>query len=339
MEKNLINTLLSGVVIFKLGTDYVFVKPSSAEEKSFADFLSYEVYEESILEGIFTEDEMNEWIISIGLWSKEEDEQIDELRDNLENMKVDYFNNFRHEQSKDYIKKAIDGVQKKLIGLFRKKSIFADKTCEYIQSYCFTSYILEKNAFLQDNTPAINKFDMSSLFNRYSDSISKIQSEIRLIAKSNEWRSIWHTSKNHHVFSNSPSSLISEQTALISWSQYYDNVYQSMEKPSDDVIQDDLALDGWATKQARKRKEEEKQRNAEAVGSDKIKNAGEIILPARNKKEVNEILALNNAEGKRALKDLSRDLKTGSKKDSELTSVRQSIQMESNKMSMNRNRK
>ena len=313
--------------------------PPSAEEKSFADFLSYEAYEDSLMDGILTQDEMIQWITDLGWWSKEDEENIETYKDNLDNMKIDYCNNFYHQESKKYIKSTIEKVEEKLRDLVKRKNVFFDKTCDYVQQYCFTSYLLEKNAILRDGSLAIDSFDLSVLFNAYTSELISVQNSIRKTAKSNEWRSIWHTGKNHHVFSNPPSSLTDEQISLISWSQYYDNINQSMDRPSDEIIQDDLALDGWSLKQARKRKEEDKERNAQSIGSDKIQRAGEIILPARNKKEVEEILSLNNAEGKRRLKELSNDLKSGSKTESELTSVRKNIQMESNRMNMNRNRK
>jgi hypothetical protein len=330
-EQDYINTLLCGVIIFRLGKEYIFAKPASAEDKTFADFLSYEFYQDCILEGLPTEEEVKEW------HSVDED-FIKTISDNLENMKVDYFNNFFNSSIKEYISKNIENQNKRIEEHLEQNNIFYDKTCEYLQSYCKYVHLLEKTLFLQDGTSASKKYSLTLLAGKYNLAVNDIQKRIRDTAKSYQWRNMWFGQKEQ-IFLNHPSTFTDIQNSLISWSHYYDSINESLERPSENIIQDNIALDGWAIVQQRKRASEEKERQVDSMLSDKTKSAGELFLPARNKEEVKEILDLNNQQGKAKLKSLSNDLKTkGSVSASQLTSTRQEIQMQANKQSSERRR-
>lgn len=331
-EQDYINTLLSGVVLFKIGREYITVKPPSAEDKTCADFFAYEFYEDCILEGLPQEEEIKE-LTNIDL------EKVNTIKDNIENMKVDYFNSFYNTKVKEYISSNIDKQNKNLEKYFEEQQSFFDKTCEYLRHYYRYLFLLERTSFLlTTGEPAINKYNLVYFSTKYNSQIHNIQKNIRDIAKSHQWRNIWFGQKEN-VFINHPSTFIDVQHSLISWSHYYDSINESLERPSENIIQDNIALDGWAIVQQRKRASEEKERQVDSMLSDKTKSAGELFLPARNKEEVKEILDLNNQQGKAKLKSLSNDLKTkGSVSASQLTSTRQEIQMQANKQASERRR-
>ena len=64
-----------------------------------------------------------------------------------------------------------------------------------------------------------------------------------------------------------------------------------------------------------------------------VGDAGEVFIPARNKKEVEDIYNLNNAQAKAKIKSLKSDLKKhGSVNESDLSSTRRELQMKSNQI-------
>jgi hypothetical protein len=339
MEKpDLINAFVSGIILFRIGKEYIYCKPPSAEDKTFADFFSQEYYEDCLIDGLWTTTEAEEFLISAGYWSKEENDNIKTISDNIDNMKLDYFNNFYNSQTKDYIKKNIDKQQEKLGKLHDKKYVFFDKTCEYVKSYAATLYLLQKNSFLTDLEMACNYYSIHRLAIKYNECKNDLLSRVREISKSDSWRNHWLSIKEL-IFANHPSTFTSFQHSIIGWSKYYDSIYQSPDKPLEEIIQDDIALDGWSIKERRKREEEEKKHNAEQLLPEKLSNAGEVFIPARNAKEVEDILSLNDAHGKAKLRSLKNDLKNrGSLKDSDLTSSRQEIQMQANRIASERKR-
>lgn len=334
-----INSVISGIVIFKIGKEYIHVKPPSAEDRTFADFFSQEQYDDALIDGIWTQEEAENHLIEMGYWSKEEEEKLKEIENNLENMKVDYFNHFYNSTTKEYILKNIEKQKNKYQDLQNKKYTFYDKTCDYLKKYCFMSYIIQKNAFLQNRKPACSKYSVQLLYNKYINVTNEFNTNARKIANSNDWKHLWYSSKKR-PFDNKASSLTDFQLAVISWSSYYDGVYQSLDKPSDDVIEDDIALDGWSIVQRRKRAEDEKKRNAEKILPDKMKDSGEVFIPARNAKEAQDIMSLNNAEAMSHIKSLKKDLqKHGVVEESQLTTTRRELQMQAIQMSKENKRR
>ena len=111
----------------------------------------------------------------------------------------------------------------------------------------------------------------------------------------------------------------------------YDSVYQSIDCPSEEVIKDDIAIDGWFIDQDRKRKEEDKKTKASSVLS-KTKTNGDLFLPAKTQEDVDRIIGMNGPQGKNVIKSLASDLRNkGSLKESELTHVKNDIQMAINR--------
>lgn len=114
------------------------------------------------------------------------------------------------------------------------------------------------------------------------------------------------------MFGNSSSELTSDQKSIILYSRMYDNVYESTERPDDEVIDDDDMLDGWfadARKQAdieRKKKEADKILDKKGVGG-----GGELFVVADNSMEANRIRGLNTLDSQIKLNARKEALKQG----------------------------
>lgn len=326
------NSLIAGIAIFKIGKKYVYMKPPSAEDKAFADFFSQEQYDDAIIDGIWTQQDAEKYLKSIEFFSDEEENNVNAINENIDNMRVDYFNHFYNSQTKEYIKKNIEKQREKQAEFFDKKYILYDKTCEYIRDYSKTSILIQGNAFLQNNSSAYLSFPISILYNKYTSTVTNILKEIRLVAKNPEWKQRWFFLKEK-TFNNDPSNLTDWQISLLSWCNFYENIYQSTDCPSEEIIDDDIALDGWSIVQRRKRKEEEKKRSAEKMLPQNMKNSGEVFIPVKNIREAQDVMNLNNAESKTKIKMLKHDLdKNPEIKESDLTSTKQELRMQFNKM-------
>jgi len=325
-DKPLINRLLSGIVIYKLKDKTINIKPAKVEDKAFAEFYSLEIYEDALLEGILKKEDLHELLIEKGWWTKEQDEKIETISKNLEQMKLDYYNNFFRDETKKYIKQNIDKQTKNVTELHEKKHLFYDKSCEYLKKFSYDVFLVEKNAFVGDHS-ALNYFKIHSIvYAYYSNTLN--DKHIRKIAKSLEWKSLWNASKND-LFHTKGCELTQEQISLVTWAKFYDGVSESMEKPSDEVIADDLALDGWCISESRKRKEEEKKRKGEEMTSDQLNDAGEIFVPVKNKREQDQVLALNDPYGKSVIRSKAKQFKeTGGAREEDLKHVKKEIQME-----------
>jgi len=125
--------------------------------------------------------------------------------------------------------------------------------------------------------------------------------DIREIARSGTWRFRWNGAKGiGNLFGKPISEFDAEQQSLLYWSQVYDSVYESMEKPPDSIIEDDEALDKWFEDKYRKDKADEVVKKG-GIGkmklSSKIRSAGEIFVvtnpninpAAPSRKEIDEL--------------------------------------------------
>ena len=327
-SKPLINRLLSGVVIFKLKGDYIYVRPAKVEDKAFADVYAQEIYEDALLDGIFTIKDTEEFLIEKDWWSEEDDKKLEDLNKNLEQMKVDYYVNFFKDEAGEYIKKSIGRQNKKISDLLDKKHIFFDKTCEYVRDFAKTSIILARSSFFESGDLAVEKIDAHKLINAIlKEGLS--DKEIRGVAKKSEWRVVWSSKDAISLFGAKGCDLTNEQISLIGWSRFYDGVYESMDKPNDEIIKDDLALDGWSISQDRKRKEEEKKQQGEKLAS-KAQSAGEVFVPVKNQKEQDQVLSLNDQYGKQVLASKRKQFEEGGVfNETDLKHVKKEIQMES----------
>jgi hypothetical protein len=95
----------------------------------------------------------------------------------------------------------------------------------------------------------------------YNESIAD-EASIRRIARSGFWRCKWMASKKNRgvrtLFDREMFDLTLDQFRLVYWSQVYDSAFESMEAPSDDVIEDDKLFDRWLEEQHKKREQERK---------------------------------------------------------------------------------
>lgn len=115
----------------------------------------------------------------------------------------------------------------------------------------------------------------------YNDALID-ESSIRRIARSGFWRCQWVGSKKNRgvmtLFKREMFELTTDQFRLVYWSQVYDSAFESMEPPSDRVIDDDKLFDKWLEEQHRKREQERKKSEFDKKFSklDKKNSANEV---------------------------------------------------------------
>jgi hypothetical protein len=73
----------------------------------------------------------------------------------------------------------------------------------------------------------------------------------------------------------------------------YDNIQESMDCPTEDVINDDDMLDGWFILQRQKQESEKIKTEMEKRSNSKIANSSEILIVTDSKKEAESIHSMN----------------------------------------------
>lgn len=331
-----LNKVLSGDIILKTGCGLLVVKQPSAELRYLADFFSQEVYDEAFESNIFLQEELEELIIENGWWEQEQEDLLKSIPKDLEQMKVDYFNNFIKSDVIKSIKKAIKKREDQFEKLTQTKYGFFNYTCESLKSQAYTMYILENSTFDMKNNPVdISKVSLYSLYSKYNKELL-LDDEIREISKSSEWRMIWNSTKDgYQLFSFPAINMTDMQKSLVNWTRVYDSVYESMEVPSDEIINDNYAIDGWFTVQRRKRDDDKKESSQQ-----NLPNNAEVFVPISNDEDANKVHEMNTGHGKAILKSKFKELKQkGAMEESEFSHVKQDLQMRANKAMFDRSKR
>ena len=87
------------------------------------------------------------------------------------------------------------------------------------------------------------------------------------------------------------------------WSRMYDNIQESTDCPSEDVIEDDDMLDGWFLIQQKKRDKEKAESDFDKMNNSKLKNADDIFIMAGSQKDAEKIDSMNDINGKMTKKE------------------------------------
>jgi hypothetical protein len=285
-------------------------------EKAEASAYAEAVYDECFESGSFSKEELADYLMEIGLWTQQQEEDYLKGFEDLQQMKMDYFEAFALETKRTKIKKAIDAKMYQLNIAFQKKIYLSEYTCEYARDEAYAYYLFRDK-------------DAPFAFSRKFLSSRMSEEDIRALYFDSTWRMIWGVSKDaKSIFGVSSNQLNDNQLSLLYWSKLYDNIGESMDAPSNAVMKDPLAVDGWFIKQAKKRETEDK-KNALPD-----QNAGEVFVMASSQKEIKEINSLNSAEGKQILKSRAKDLVAkGELDERQFSHVKQEIGIKKNELS------
>ena len=268
------------------------------------EFESCEVYErsyyESMNDDIMTQEECTEWMLENGLWTYEEDLKIKEVNKEIENLKINVYKKFNNgrlrESARIYLRAAEEGLKQ----MENKKNTYYGNTCEGIAQLDKSMFLLEACSYVGGEKLDPDSVELNDLLNKYYSLILK-EGDCREIARSDPWRSIWSLRETNtfNLFNNTNRELSVDQKNLLIWSRMYDNIQESMECPSEKVIEDDDALDGWFIEQRRKNEREKAVGVIEdSIQNDKIRNSQEVIVFADNQKDAQNVHEMNSTTAK-----------------------------------------
>ena len=295
-----ISRIRSGICIVKQQLLTLKVYQPTVEQDLELNQIYLDAYAQAADDDFLTEDEMNLWMREKKLWTDEDESKIDGLKNDIERLKLEIFNSRHNEELRERIRLYLRAGEKQLTKKIMQKMSYYENTCEGIAA-------AEKNfAFIRMCTflgGELYKFDSLSYDEVWQSYYSQILNEnsIRELARNEPWRTLWlmNSSNSFKLFTNNDRDLSPDQRTLLIWSRTYDNIYESIDCPSDDVIADDDMLDGWFIIQRKKREKQRAEAEVEdAVKNDKIKNSDEIFLMAGSKKDAQRINEINDLGGK-----------------------------------------
>jgi muconolactone delta-isomerase len=285
----------SGKVFLK---NRILIKPPSVD-LSVESCLVYEkAYEEAFDDEVMTESEMLDWMIEHDLWGEENETKIEGLKKDLERLKEEIYNNRNNPEMVSQIRQYLRAGEKQLKQQLDIKGSYYQNTCEGVAQVEKISFLIENSTYKNNKLYQFDDGDTTvqdAMTAWYADVIH--DSTCRELARNDPWKTIWAINERsgQKLFSNKEDEeLTYNQKSLLMWSQMYDNIQESMECPSNDVINDDDMLDGWFIIQSKKRDREKVEKEFEGSASDRIKNSDEVFVMSHSNKQTQSIEAINN---------------------------------------------
>lgn len=291
-----IGLLVSRILVTKIrfifsDTNYV-ITPLESEDILLVEQYYLDMIKDLEYSGVYTNDELKLLLCNENLWSKENEEELSHLSKAIENSQHELFEQYTVFRKLDYVRKKLLKLRQRRSYLLSLIEPYVYYTCEGIAEHLKNRYQVFLGLKLNSDYMSASSRLIDAAFSAYAK-MQLSDSQIRAITKSREWRNLWYDCKTVSSFPFSATNFTINQRCAISWSRFYDNVYESAECPSEEVIEDDDLLDGWAIYQHRKSL---RSRQNSGLDLSKNKNANEMFLIADDPNAIEKINNLNDPE-------------------------------------------
>ena len=294
-RSNIVYRLLSGILSCCIGRKTYYIHPPTIDILIRAG----EVYADTLYTESFDENNLSPYQIARLINVPNIDETLNNLTERQDDLKVDMYDNYLRPEIVDKLRKELGMVRSKLNELYNTKHRYDHMTSEGVALIAQTQFILAETVydakhnkvFVDVNHDELDYLFLDRLMGEYN-SLQLTHKELREVARTDPWRSYWGVDKSN-VFGKRPAELMPEQLALCGYSRLYDNVFESGECPADTVVEDDDLLDGWLIKSRRERERNVKTKEVEKIVEGRHQHDKEIFLPAKNRKQADDIDKLN----------------------------------------------
>lgn len=272
-----------------------------------------DAYKKALNDNFMTFDDMLAWMDKKGLWTAEDEYDLDVVKKDIERLKIEIFNSKNDKRKRETIRAYIRAAEKHQQKLNQKKFSLYENSCESIASVEKTLTFLKLCTYVGGQIFPLLDSQINDIMHLYYSEILE-ENQVREISRSEPWRSLWilNESRSFELFDNKLQNreLSIDQKNLLVWSKMYDNIQESPDCPSNEVIEDDDMLDGWFIIQKNKREKDKIDAEVEEfVKNEKIKNSNEVLIMAKDKESVQNIEKMNNMNAKVIKKQRSELLK------------------------------
>lgn len=327
--KNTLSRIIDGYYKIKVKKYTLKVKPPSIKIEA-----SAERYHNYILENL-KYDDADSWLDEnrrymilqkYGIWNLEQNKDIEQKIKDIDKLKVELYKHYSLADTRSLIKDNLLAIQKDIDDLHHKKYTFYEHTKESYASLMKNRYIVENTVYYK-NRLFFKGLKRNKLYyhNRIASLVNDLSiKDIRQVVHMEQWKMLWEASKTM-IFNKPIIECNQEQKIIISVSQMIDNVRQHPNCPSEDILRDSDALDGWIIYQNEKQEQERKKQTIENSLTSKHKNANEVFVMAKSPEEIKNIMAMNDPQTRQDIRQMHKHVREQKKevKWQDIPSIRQ----------------
>jgi hypothetical protein len=344
MDHNLsLYRILSGKINIKLSSNETFIldRPT-IDTRLRSEELYNELLYELSFEGLPEESAILTMMMEHGIWSEELEEEYDILTRDIKTLKIKLYELYFRTREREIAREALRRAKARLLELETIRYSYEHLSPSNIAMVGKMQYLICSNLKdISGNKLWPNNDFLTQPIPYFTEILDCVTSSsvgeetLRYLARNEPWRSIWAASKREgKLYGIPPIEYTDEQRHLAIWSMIYDSVFESVECPPDEIIDDNDSLDGWLLVQKNKRESEAMQRKGEALlKNDKMKKAGEVFVVANTKDDADKINLMNSEDSRRIKERRMQYLnKHGRVSESNMPDTKQKIMMELNRM-------
>ena len=290
LEKRL-NELVASKRLVETSRGPMWLYSPTLEDRIFSKHI-YDTRYASLLEmGVLPSDKMLEEYIEQGLWEDTKEKNLGVLPGMIEEVQ-ERVDRERNRVKKKKLERWLHQLYEQYNLLLNERNTRLANSAEYLAHDSSLLYLLWASLHNHAGERPFQSFEdieegetewVEELLSIYIENTRECtEEEIRAIARSSSWRIRWNAFNNDccSLFGKTAQHLTNEQFLLIYWSQVYDSVYESLDRPPDDVILNDEALDKWLLDRHEERNREIGQKfyskGISKKGNPKIENAPEV---------------------------------------------------------------
>ena len=299
----LIYEIISGLKLITYnGTRYKLI-PSSKELKLLAEHIYRDTIASLRFDNLITKEKAALFLQRSGTWKEEDNKALEKLEKHLEDKKVELYNALYDSTKQKSIRRVISTAKASINKAYSKKHSLDYMTLDYHALLAKKQFLIAMCLRDNNNNPIYNEDTFlnsdSTIVEAVIDFLSSDNitvEEFRELVRNDPWRTMWNLGKESCI--GLPIvEWTEDQKMLVTFAKMYDNAYQSMDCPPDEVFEDDDMFDGWMIDQRRKRDKDQKQKQV-----DNMKNvpdsAQEVFVFAPTRDDANKVYNLNDAEGR-----------------------------------------
>jgi len=340
-----LSRILSGFYIFIYNdTKYKLVYPDITLKYN-AEIYSNLEYEINKYNEWIQDEEIVSYLVNFGQWSWNGDDILKKMEKEIDEYKIQIYNNFLNPAKIRGIKQTIDNIRQKYNKYYGIRHSLDHLTVKGYSQILKNQFILINSLYYEDGTRVFDSLENAdyNILNTLSNIVNDNNIDInifRKIARNEIWKNYWSANKEN-IFNKATINWTDEQKTLVVLSKMYDSAYEHPDCPPDEVFEDDDAFDGWMLIQRKDSEKNKKKSRAEKLLEGKnLGKAQEVFLMANSQEEVENIYTLNEHSSRHIINERNAVI-LNSNKDidaSQLPDTQRSLLVETNKQFMQRGR-
>lgn len=307
-------SILSGKTYLTIDNHLYISIPNTVDEIYRANLLYRSTMDNIKYENMMTWDQAQIVSAKLGYWTHENEASLKQLETMLENTRLELFLSYVQIDKVKRLKKTIRSIENGINQSYNNKYRLYDITKESFahnikETYLIGLSIIDSNGDKVYNIEDFDNWDDSIInsFKNYRNANYIDIKNIRYISRVDPFRGMWINSKEK-IFKTVPSEWTQNQKLLASFSRMYDNVYESMECPPDEVIKDDDMLDGWFVKQKKDREKKQKDRILDDKFGKIKNNDGQEIFVVAGRDDIQDIYNMNDNSSRNIIRSRAKQI-------------------------------